>query len=103
IIYGTPEEDRISTSRVERLNWTVRTGLRRFVRLSNGFSRKKENHRAAIALFIAYYNFVKFHKTVRMPPAMAAGIISKPWSVMDLLREAEQRLDFNQTAASEAA
>jgi transposase-like protein/IS1 family transposase len=100
VIYGEPEEDRISTSRVERFNWTIRTGLRRFVRLSNGFSRKKENLRAAIALFIAYYNFVKFHKSVRMPPAMAAGIIGKPWSMADLLREAEQRSDRGTLAAA---
>jgi IS1 family transposase len=92
-IYGEPDEDRISTSRVERMNWTIRTGLRRFTRLSNGFSRKKENLRAAIGLFVAYYNFVKFHKSVRMPPAMAAGIISKPWTLADLLREADQRID----------
>jgi transposase-like protein/IS1 family transposase len=90
-VYGTPDEDRICTSHVERFNWTIRTGLRRFVRLSNGFSRKKENLRAAIALFVAYYNFVKFHKSVRMPPAMAAGIISKPWTLADLLREADRR------------
>jgi IS1 family transposase len=93
VIYGEPDEDRISTSRVERMNWTIRTGLRRFTRLSNGFSRKKANLRAAIGLFVAYYNFVKFHKSVRMPPAMAAGIISKPWSLADLLREADQRID----------
>jgi IS1 family transposase len=92
VVYGSPDEDRICTSHVERFNWTIRTGLRRFVRLSNGFSRKKENLRAAIAIFIAYYNFVKFQKTVRMPPAMAAGIITKPWSLADLLREAEQRM-----------
>ena len=100
-VSGTPDEDRVSTSRVERLNWTIRTGLRRFTRLSNGFSRKKENLRAAIALFIAYYNFVKFHKSVRMPPAMAAGVISKPWSLADLLREAEARIDRG--ALAEAA
>ena len=78
-------------------------GLRRFVRLSNGFSRKKENMRAAIALFLVYYNFVKFHKTVRMPPAMAAGLITKPWSVLDLLREAEQRVDRTAATATTLA
>jgi transposase-like protein/IS1 family transposase len=103
VIYGEPDEDRISTSRVERMNWTIRTGLRRFVRLSNGFSRKKENLRAAIALFIAYYNFVKFHKSVRMPPAMAAGIIGKPWTLADLLREANRRIDRGEREALAAA
>ena len=90
-ISGTPDEERVSTSHVERSNWTLRTHLRRFTRLSNGFSRKKENLRAALALYFAYYNFVKFHKTIRMTPAMKAGIVRKPWSVMDLLREAEAR------------
>ena len=90
-ISGQPEEDRVGTSRIERFNWTLRTGLRRFVRLSNGFSRKRENLAAAVAIFIAYYNFVKFHKSIRMTPAMKAGIVRRPWSVADLLREAEGR------------
>lgn len=91
VVSGEPKEEMISTSHVERFNWTLRTGLRRFVRLSNGFSRKKENLQAAIALFVVYYNFVKFHKTVRMPPAVKAGIIRKPWSIADLVREADAR------------
>jgi IS1 family transposase len=91
VISGTPDEDRICTSHIERGNWTLRTHLRRFTRLSNGFSRKKANLRAALALYFAYYNFVKFHKTIRMTPAMNAGIVRKPWSVADLLREAEAR------------
>jgi hypothetical protein len=69
----------------------LRTGLRRFVRLSNGFSRKRENLAAAVAIFVAYYNFVKFHKTVRMPPAVTAGIERAPWTLADLLRETELR------------
>jgi transposase-like protein/IS1 family transposase len=90
-ISGTPEEERIGTSRIERVNWTVRTGLRRYVRLSNGFSRKKENLAAAVAIFVCYYNFVKFHKSIRMTPAMKADIVRVPWSIADLLREAEAR------------
>lgn len=84
-ISGNPEEERICTSHVERGNWTLRTHLRRFTRLSNGFSRKKRNLRAALALYFAYYNFVRMHKTIRMTPAMAAGIARKPWSVSDLM------------------
>ena len=99
VISGTPDEERISTSHVERGNWTLRTHLRRFTRLSNGFSRKKENLRAALALYFAYYNLVKFHKTIRMTPAMKAGIVRKPWSVADLLREAEARCSRPITAA----
>jgi hypothetical protein len=78
-------ESRICTSHVERSNWTLRGHLRRFTRLSNGFSRKKVNLRAALALYFAYYNFVRFHKSIRMTPAMAAGIARKPWSLADLL------------------
>lgn len=87
-ISGTPNEDKISTSHVERNNWTLRGHLRRFTRLSNGFSRKKANLRAALALYFAYYNFCRMHKTIRMTPAMAAGIARKPWSVEDLLTSA---------------
>jgi transposase-like protein/IS1 family transposase len=84
-VAGEPAEDRICTSHVERANWTLRGHLRRMTRLSNGFSRKRANLRAALALFFAYYNLVKFHKTIRMTPAMAAGITRKPWSMADLL------------------
>lgn len=90
VISGDPEEDRICTSHVERANWTLRGHLRRFTRLSNGFSRKKENLRAALALYFAYYNFVKFHKSIRMTPAMKAGIARKPWSLADLLAAAQE-------------
>lgn len=88
VVSGSPDEDRICTSHVERTNWTLRGHLRRFTRLSNGFSRKKENLRAALALYFAYYNFVRMHKTIRMTPAMAAGIARKPWSMTDLLAAA---------------
>jgi transposase-like protein/IS1 family transposase len=88
-VYGEPEEERACTSHVERGNWTLRGHLRRFTRLSNGFSRKKANLRAALALYFAYYNFVRFHKSIRMTPAMAAGITRKPWSLEDLLTAAQ--------------
>jgi len=88
VVSGTPDEDRICTSHVERTNWTLRGHLRRFTRLSNGFSRKKENLRAALALYFAYYNFVRMHKTIRMTPAMSAGIAREPWSMADLLAAA---------------
>jgi hypothetical protein len=88
-VCGEPEEGRACTSHVERSNWTLRGHLRRFTRLSNGFSRKKANLSAALALYFAYYNFVKFHKSIRMTPAMAAGIARKPWSLADLLTAAQ--------------
>ncbi|MEP7009338.1 MAG: IS1 family transposase [Acidobacteriota bacterium] len=84
-ISGTPDYDRIGTSRIERANWTLRTHMRRFTRLSNGFSRKKANLRAALALFFAYYNLVKIHRSVRMTPAMNAGLTRNLWSMGDLL------------------
>ena len=88
-VAGIPDEARICTSHVERANWTLRGHLRRMTRLSNGFSRKRANLRAALALFFVYYNFCKFHKSIRMTPAMAAGLTRKPWSVGDLLKAAQ--------------
>lgn len=89
-ISGTPDEDQICTSHVERGNWTLRTHLRRFTRLSNGFSRKKRNLRAALALYFAYYNFCRMHRSIRMTPAMKAGIAREPWKLADLLTAAMQ-------------
>jgi transposase-like protein/IS1 family transposase len=88
-VAGDPDEARICTSHVERHNWTLRGHLRRMTRLSNGFSRKRANLRAALALFFAYYNFCKFHKSIRMTPAMAAGIARKPWTMGELLAAAQ--------------
>ncbi|HVR12004.1 MAG TPA: IS1 family transposase [Thermoanaerobaculia bacterium] len=88
-ISGNPDETRICTSHVERHNWTLRGHLRRMTRLSNGFSQKKANLRAALALFFAYYNFCRMHRSIRMTPAMAAGITRKPWSMAELLAAAQ--------------
>lgn len=87
-LLGNPDEDRIGTSRIERSNWTVRTHLRRLTRLSNGFSRKKANLRANLALFFAYYNLVKIHGSIRMTPAMKANVTKRPWSVAELYEAA---------------
>jgi transposase-like protein/IS1 family transposase len=88
-VSGNPDEDRICTSHVERNNWTLRGHLRRFTRLSNGFSRKKTNLRAALAIYFAYFNFCRIHKAIRMTPAMAAGIARRPWSMAELLTAAQ--------------
>jgi IS1 family transposase len=88
-VQGDPEEARICTSHVERANWTLRGHLRRMTRLSNGFSRKRANLQAALALFFVYYNCCRFHRSIRMTPAMAAGITRKPWSLADLLAAAQ--------------
>jgi IS1 family transposase len=84
-ITGSPDPEHISTSYVERQNLTMRMNLRRLTRLTNAFSKKAENLKAAVALHFAYYNFVRIHKTLRITPAMAAGITPHLWSVSDLL------------------
>jgi hypothetical protein len=76
---------------VERQNWTVRTTMRRYTRLSNGFSRKLRNHAAAVALNYFSYNFVKVHRTLRVSPAMAAGVTTKLWEVSDIVALLEAR------------
>jgi IS1 family transposase len=84
-ITGAPDPKHVSTSFAERQNWTVRTNMRRYTRLSNGFSRKVQNHAAAIALNYFAYNFIKIHRTLRVTPAMAAGVTNRLWDVADLV------------------
>ena len=79
VVTGDPEPYRISTSHVERQNLTVRMQMRRFTRLTNAFSKKLENLKAALALYFAWYNFCRVHSTLRVTPAMAAGISSEIW------------------------
>ena len=88
VIAGYPEPDLISISHVERLNGTTRLHMRRLTRLTYAFSKKLENFEAAVALHFAYYNFVRSHKTIRMTPAMAAGIERNFWTVGDLIEAA---------------
>ncbi|HLJ28330.1 MAG TPA: DDE-type integrase/transposase/recombinase [Candidatus Angelobacter sp.] len=85
VVIGNPDSAHISTSFVERQNWTVRTNNRRYTRLSNGFSRKIENHAASVALGYFAYNFIKIHRTLRMSPAMAAGVVNRLFEVSDLV------------------
>jgi IS1 family transposase len=85
VMTGTPDVDLISTSYVERLNATTRLHMRRLTRLTHGFSKKRENFDAAVALHFAFYNFVKRHSTIRCTPAQAAGVASTKWSVGELL------------------
>lgn len=84
-VFGEPVAELVSTSYVERQNLTVRMGVRRYTRLTNAFSKKIENHVAATALHFAHYNFVRRHLTLRVTPAMAAGVSQTMWSVGDLL------------------
>lgn len=92
VIEGYPDERHISTSYVERQNLTMRMHMRRFTRLTNGFSKKVENHSYAVALHFMYYNFVKIHSKLRVTPAMAAGVTDRLWEVSDIvaLIEAEE-------------
>jgi IS1 family transposase len=84
-VSGNPDPEHVNTSFVERQNWTVRTKMRRYTRLSNGFSRKIRNHAASVALNYFAYNFIQIHKTLRTSPAMAAGVTDRLWSVDDLV------------------
>jgi IS1 family transposase len=84
-VMGNPDAKHISTSYVERQNLSMRMGMRRFSRLTNGFSKKVENHAYAVALFYMHYNFCRIHKTLRVTPAMEAGISDHVWSVEELL------------------
>lgn len=84
-ISGEPNLETVSTSYVERQNLTLRMHCRRLTRLTNAFSKKIENFRAAIALNYAYYNYCLMHKTIRCTPAMAAGVSSRLWTVKNLV------------------
>jgi transposase-like protein/IS1 family transposase len=84
-VWGRPDPERISTSHVERQNLTMRMMMRRLTRLTNAFSKKWENLRAALALHFAYYNFCRVHKTLRCTPAMEAGITGHIWTLQELL------------------
>lgn len=85
VINGNPNPSLISTSYVERQNLTMRMAIRRFTRLTNAFSKKLANLKAALALHFAYYNFVRIHKTLRVTPAMAAGVTRKLWNLTELI------------------
>jgi len=88
-VSGNPDTALISTSYVEKQNHTLRMHCRRLSRLTNAFSKKLENFKAAVALHYGYYNFVKMHKSIRCTPAMAAGVVTSPWTVSDLVEMIE--------------
>ncbi|UYN94271.1 MAG: hypothetical protein KIT25_19860 [Enhydrobacter sp.] len=85
VVAGRPDEKHISTSIIERQNLTMRMSMRRFTRLTNGFSKKLENMNAAVSLHFAHYNFVRMHKTLKCPPAMAANVQNSLWSLHELV------------------
>jgi IS1 family transposase len=96
---GAPAEKHISTSYVERQNLNMRMNMRRFTRLTNAFSKKIENHMHMIALFHMHHNFVRIHQTLRVTPAMAAGVTGKLWSIHDVVALTE----YHNHSISEAA
>jgi IS1 family transposase len=97
-ITGNPDRKHVSTSYVERQNLTMRMHMRRFSRLTNAFSKKVEMHAHAVALHFAYYNFVKIHQTLRVTPAMEAGLTDRPWNLSDLVALLEAGTLSAQTA-----
>ena len=90
-VEGQPDEKHISTSFVERQNLTMRMQMRRFTRLTNAFSKKFENHMHMVALYTAWYNFIRIHKTLRVTPAMEAGLSETVWGMEDLVRIMDER------------
>jgi len=88
VAHGAPNLDRASTSHVERLNLTTRMHIRRFTRLCNGFSKKIENHRAAVSLHVAWYNYCRIHESLHVTPAMEAGITDHVWTIEELVTRA---------------
>ena len=88
-VEGNPDPRHVSTSYVERANLSMRMGNRRLTRLTNGFSKKAENHAHAMAIYFMHYNFVRIHQTLRCTPAMAAGVTTKLWELSDMVKVLE--------------
>lgn len=89
-VEGNPDIAAVSTSHVERQNLTMRMSMRRFTRLTNGFSKKLENHIHALALYFVHYNFCRIHKSLKTSPAMAAGISDTLWSLDDVIAKIDE-------------
>lgn len=88
VVYGSPDVEALNTSYAERSNLTFRMSMRRFTRLTNGFSKKLYNHTMAVALHVMAYNYVRTHMTLRTTPAVAAGLATRPWSLAELVTAA---------------
>ena len=107
VVIGKPDLALVSTSLVERANLSMRMGMRRFIRLTNGFSKKIENHMFAVSLHFMHYNFGRVHKTLRVTPAMQAGIADHVWSIEEIVNlipapEAKKRGAYKQRAVKAA-
>jgi IS1 family transposase len=88
-VTGKPDRQHVSTSYAERQNLSMRMGMRRFTRLTNAFSKKVENHAHAMSIYFMHYNFVRIHQTLRVTPAMAAGVTSRLWELADMVQALE--------------
>jgi IS1 family transposase len=91
VVYGEPDEARLSTSYVERQNLTMRMSMRRFTRLTNAFSKRFENHCHALALYFFWYNWTRQHKAHKLSPAMAAGLTDKLMNMSELVQMIDER------------
>ena len=89
-VEGNPDPAHVSTSNVERMNLSIRMQNRRFTRLTNAFSKKLDNHVHALALYFCFYNFCRIHKSLRVTPAMAAGITDRLWSLEDIVAKIDE-------------
>ena len=89
-VEGNPDPKHVSTSFVERQNLNIRMGNRRMTRLTNAFSKKAENHAHMMAIYFMHYNFVRIHQTLKITPAMAAGVTSKLWEMSDMVKVLEE-------------
>ncbi len=85
-ITGKPDRKHVNTSYAERQNLTMRMSMRRFTRLTNAFSKKVEHHIYALAIYFMHYNFVRIHQSLRVTPAMAAGVTNRLWEIEDIVR-----------------
>jgi len=85
-VSGCPDAAHVSTSHIERQNLTMRMNMRRFTRLTNAFSKKLDNHLHSVALFYMHYNFVRVHQSLRVTPAMEAGLTTRLWSIEDIIQ-----------------
>jgi IS1 family transposase len=99
VIHGNPDQAHISTSYVQRQNLSLRVGIRRFTRLTNAFSKKLANHVHALSIYFMHYNFVRIHQTLRVTPAMEAGVTDRLWSLADMVGSVDER-EANQKAES---
>jgi len=89
VVSGDPDPKHVSTSYVERHNLSMRMGMRRFTRLTNGFSKKVQNHEAMVAIYAVHYKFARIHKTLRITPSMAAGLSDYVWNLEEIVMMAD--------------